>query len=122
MERFDFQSAMAVLTEHMNKERYGSQVDLMYLLFDDFAENAPFIFDNGLVNRWLKGKDRLSPQLSGYYAVRQHQYALCSAIEQNILPLMDDPAMTAQELDALMIQDNSISEYAKKQAASRDCL
>lgn len=120
MERFDFPSAMAVLMEHMNKERYGSQVDLMYLLFDDFAENAPFIFDNGLVNRWLKGKDRLSPQLSGYYADRQHQYALCSAIEQNILPLMDDPAMAAQELDALMIQDNSVSEYMKQKLNHAD--
>ncbi len=120
MERFDFPAAMAVLTEHMNKERYGSQVDLMYLLFDDFAENAPFIFDNGLVNRWLKGKDRLSPQLSGYYADRQHQYALCSAIEQNILPLMDDPAMAAQELVALMIQDNSVSEYMKQKLNHAD--
>lgn len=113
MERFDFPSAMAVLTEHMNKELYGSQVDLMYLLFDDFAENAPFIFDNGLVNRWLKGKDRLSPQLTGYYANRQHQYALCNAIEENILPLMDDPAMAAQELSELLIQDASVSEYKK---------
>jgi len=61
MERFDFVSAMAVLTEHTNRELYGSQVDLMYLLFDDFAEDAGFLFDNGLVNRWIKGRDRLSP-------------------------------------------------------------
>ena len=114
MERYDFPSAMAVLTEHMNKELYGSQVDLMYLLFDDFAENAPFVFDNGLVNRWLKGRDRLSPQLSGYYADRLHQYSLCSAVEKNIMPLMDDPAMAAQELADLLIQDPSVSDYLKK--------
>ena len=115
MERFDFPSAMTVLMEHMNKELYGSQVDLMYLLFDDFAEKAPFIFDNGLVNRWLKGKDRLSPQLSTYYADRQHQYALCDAMEKNILSIMDDPAMAAQELMELLIRDPSVSDYQKRQ-------
>lgn len=114
MERYDFPSAMAVLTEHMNKERYGSQVDLMYLLFDDFAENAPFVFDNGLVNRWLKGRDRPSPQLSGYYADRVHQYNLCKAMEKSIMPLMDDPAMAAQELADLLIQDPTVSDYLKK--------
>lgn len=114
MERYDFPSAMAVLTEHMNKELYGSQVDLMYLLFDDFAENAPFVFDNGLVNRWLKGRDRLSPQLSGYYADRLHQYNLCKAMEKRIMPLMDDPAMAAQELADLLIQDPTVSDYLKK--------
>lgn len=114
MERYDFPSAMAVLTEHMNKELYGSQVDLMYLLFDDFAENAPFVFDNGSVNRWLKGKDRLSPQLSGYYADRLHQYNLCKAMEKSIMPLMDDPAMAAQELADLLIQDPTVSDYLKK--------
>ena len=114
MERYDFPSTMAVLTEHMNKERYGSQVDLMYLLFDDFAENAPFVFDNGLVNRWLKGRDRLSPQLSGYYADRLHQYNLCKAMEKSIMPLMDDPAMAAQELADLLIQDPTVSDYLKK--------
>ena len=105
---------MAALTEHMNKERYGSQLDLMYLLFDDFAEDTPFIFDSGLVNRWLKGKDRLSPQLSTYYADRQNQYALCEKIEKNILPIMDDPAMAAMDLLDLLLQDISVSEYMKQ--------
>lgn len=113
MERFDFVSAMAVLTEHMNRELYGSQVDLMYLLFDDFVEDAGFLFDNGLVNRWIKGRDRLSPQLSGYYANRQHQYGLCDAIEQKLMPMMDDPAMVVQELTELLWQDISVSEYQK---------
>lgn len=104
---------MAVLMEHMNKELYGSQVDLMYLLFDDFAEQAQYIFDNGLVNRWLNSKDRLSPQLSAHYSDHQHQYVLCEAIEQNILPILDDSAMAAQEMLELAILDPSISEYMK---------
>ena len=35
--RFDFPSAIALLTGHMSREGYGNQVDLMYLLFEEYA-------------------------------------------------------------------------------------
>lgn len=113
MERFDYSSVMAILMDHMTKEAYGSQVALLELLYAGYVEDTGHAFDNGQVNKWLKGKERFSPKVSTYYMERKHQYDLCAVIEGKLLPMMDDPAMAAQELYELLIQDSGVSEQKK---------
>ena len=113
MERFDYPSVMAVLMEHMPREAYGSQVALLDLLYAGYVEDTGHVFDNGQVNKWLKGKERFSPKVSTYYMEQKHRYDLCAAIEGKLLPMMDDPAMAAQELYELLIQDGGVSEQKK---------
>ena len=113
MERFDYSSVMAILMDHMTKEAYGSQVTLLELLYAGYVEDTGHAFDNGQVNKWLKGKERFSPKVSTYYMERKHQYDLCAVIEGRLLPMMDDPAVAAQELYELLIQDSGVSEQKK---------
>lgn len=115
MERFDFPSAIAVVSGHMSREGYGNQVDLMYLLFEEYAYESGYLFDNAQVNRWINGKERLSQNLVSYYATSEHGNQLMVAIKKRILPIMDDPAMAAQELWELLVADPSISGYKKRQ-------
>lgn len=115
MERFDFVSVMACLQKHISEDLYQNQTDLMYKLFVDFVDDSEFDFDNGLVNKWLRGQAKLSPQISLYYRTVRHQYALCTTIERTILPMMDDTAMAVQELHDLLIQDLSVSQQKKEE-------
>ena len=113
--RFDFPSAIAVVSGHMSREGYGNQVDLMYLLFEEYAFESEYLFDNAQVNRWINGKERLSQNLVSYYATSEHVDQLMGAIEKRILPRMDDPAMAAQELWELLVADPTVSGYKKRQ-------
>lgn len=113
--RFDFPSAIAILTGHMSREGYGNQVDLMYLLFEEFAYESGYLFDNAQVNRWINGKERISPNLRGYYDLPEHLLQLEQAMEKRILPCMDDPAMAAQELWDVLLVDVSVSAYKKRE-------
>lgn len=79
MERFDYPSVMAILMEHMPREAYGSQVALLELLYAGYVEDTGHVFDNGQVNKWLKGKERFSPKVSTYYMEQKHRYDLCAA-------------------------------------------
>ena len=120
MERFDYPSVMAVLMEHMPREAYGSQVALLELLYAGYVEDTGHVFDNGQVNKWLKGKERFSPKVSTYYMEQKHRYDLCAAVEGKLLPMMDDPAMAAQELYELLIQEGAILEKVFPQASTMD--
>lgn len=113
MERFDFASVMACLQKHISEDLYQNQTDLLYKLFVDFVDDTEFDFDNGLVNKWLRGLAKLSPQISLYYRKVRHQYALSATIERTILPMMDDPSMAVRELYDLLIQDGSVSQQKK---------
>lgn len=115
MERFDFVSVMACLTQHISEDLYQNQTDLLDTLFADFINDSDFEFDNGLVNKWLRGKAKLSPQISLYYRKPKHQYALCATIERTVLPIMADPVMAAQELYELLLQDSSVSPQKKEE-------
>ena len=113
MVRFDFPSVIAILTGHMSREGYGNQVDLMYLLFEEYAYESGYLFDNAQVNRWINGKERLSPNLQGYYEQPEHLQVLEQAVEKRILPPMDDPAMAAQEMWELLLADPTVSDFKK---------
>ena len=113
MERFDFSSVMTILMEHIPKEAYGNQVALLELLFAGYVEETGQLFDNGQVNKWLKGKEHFPSKISTYYMEQRHRYDLYNAVERKLLPMMDDPAMAAQELYELLILDHGVSEQRK---------
>ena len=61
MTRCDFYSIMQIITQYISDAKAPSQTELTYLLFNQFAmEHDDFDFDQGRVNRWLKGKDAVS--------------------------------------------------------------
>lgn len=113
MERFDFSSVMAILMEHIPKEAYGNQVALLELLFAGYVVETGHVFDNGQVNKWLKGKEHFPSKISTYYMEQKHRYDLYNAVERKLLPMMDDPAMAMQELYELLILDHGVSEQKK---------
>lgn len=113
MERFDFSSVMAILMEHIPKEAYGNQVALLELLFSGYVVETGHVFDNGQVNKWLKGKEHFPSKISTYYMEQKHRYDLYNAVERKLLPMMDDPAMAMQELYELLILDHGVSEQKK---------
>lgn len=118
MERLDFSAVMGVLRKHVNEDLCPSQTELVDILFDSFIssqEAADFVFDPGQVCRWIKGQKKLSPQISNFYLKPVNQKKLCRTVEKELLPMMADSAMAAQELYDLMQQDQEISDRMREQ-------
>ena len=70
MERCDFSSVMTIIRKYISEDRGNNQVDLLYLIFDNFMSsdmNEDFYFDNGQVCRWMNGQAKISPRISTYY-------------------------------------------------------
>ena len=101
MERLDFSAVMGVLRKHVHEDLCLSQTELVDILFDSFIssqEAADFVFDPGQVCRWIKGQKKL----------RQ-------TVEKELMPMMADSAIAAQELYDLMQQDQEISDRMREQ-------
>lgn len=84
MERCDFSSIITILRKYISDDQEINQVDLLYELFESFLmeeSSQDFDFDNGLVCRWLNGQARISPRISKYYMLENHQEQLASDIE-----------------------------------------
>ncbi len=68
MNRCDFFSIMQIITKYISEAKAPNQSELIYQLFMEFAnEHEDFDFDQGRVNRWLKGKDGVSPTIIRFY-------------------------------------------------------
>ena len=118
MERLDFSAVMSVLRRHVNEDLCPSQIELVDILFDSFIssqEAADFVFDPGQVCRWIKGQKKLSPQISSYYLKPVNQKKLRRTVEKELMPMMADSAMAAQELYDLLQQDQEISDRMREQ-------
>ena len=118
MERLDFSAVMSVLRKHVNEDLCPNQTELVDILFDSFIsspEAADFVFDPGLVCRWIKGQKKLSPQISSFYLKPANQKKLRRTVAQEIIPMMADSAMAMQELYDLMQQDQEISDRMREQ-------
>ncbi|MCD8180755.1 MAG: ATP-binding protein [Firmicutes bacterium] len=113
MNRCDFSSVMSVISSGISEKDEISQIELMFLLFEDFLNNdvnIDFGFDNGLVCRWLNGTAKVSPQIISYYAKNEKYEALAFDLQKNILPLLYDKDMTVTEIYNLLMNDTTISE------------
>ena len=114
MEHLDFCSFIGIIRKYISDDLAPSQVDLLYSLFENFSVDRSFIFDHGLTCRWFTGQAKTSPQITEYYNKSSNRKKLKEDIENHILPLIYDLAMTEQEIYELVIGDTGISESAKK--------
>jgi hypothetical protein len=87
----------------------------LFIYFSEHDENIDFEFDNGQVCRWIKGAVSVSPRIISFYLKDKNNEYLSINIEENILPLLYDSNMTAQNLYNLVISDVSISEQKKQE-------
>ena len=118
MERCDFSSVITIIRNYISESREINQTDLLYDLFDAFTkeeQNKDYVFDNGLVCRWIKGMANISPQIIMYYTDDNNQKCLSADIENNILPLMYDSDMAVQEIYNLVVFDTTISDAKKSE-------
>ncbi len=65
MQRLDFCSVMGIIRSYISEDRCINQIDLLYMLFNDYFENGDtenFVLDNGLVCRWINGQAKSKPE------------------------------------------------------------
>ena len=116
MSRCDFYSIMQIITQYISDAKAPSQTELVYLLFNQFAmEHDDFDFDQGRVNRWLKGKDAVSPTITRFYLQNGYAEYLAADLEEKIFPLMTDVSKAVQEIYYLLMNDISISDTKKNE-------
>ena len=114
----DFCTAAKIILDFVAVGKSISQLDFMYDLFKDFIESdegIDFDFDNGLVCRWLNGTAKISSRLTSYYSANGNIEAMAIDIEQNILPLLYDKFMAAEELYHLLMNDTTVSANLKSE-------
>lgn len=114
MNRVDFHTISAILFQHL-KEADTSQIDYVYMIFASFSNDTEdFMYDNGLVCKWIKGQAKISPRIVNYYVDISHKEAMYQDIEKELFPYISDFANTAQELKELLLSDTSISAFEKE--------
>lgn len=116
MNRCDFYSIMLIISQYISDAKAPNQAELAYLLFNQFAiEHEDFDFDQGRVNRWLKGKDSVSPTITRFYLQDGYAEYLATDLEEKIFPLMTDVSKAVQEIYDLLMNDISISDTRKNE-------
>jgi len=122
MERLDFCSVMGFMRSYISEDRCVSQIDFLYMLFDDYFQNGDtdnFVLDNGLVCRWINGQAKVSPKITGYYiSDKKGRNDFADNFEENILPLFYDTGFVITRMQDLLVQDNSISEMQRQKLNS----
>lgn len=116
MLRCDFSSVIGIIREYINDGNSTSQPELIGDLFRTFLEkNEDFDFDNGQINRWIKGLAAVSPKIAEFYQHKSAAESLVSDIETLILPILYDTAMAAENIYTLVMNDISISEQKRNE-------
>ena len=116
MLRCDFSSVIGIIREYISEGNATSQPDFISDLFRTFLEkNEDFDFDNGQINRWIKGLAAVSPKIAEFYQHKSAAESLASDIEALIFPILYDTAMVAENIYTLVMNDISISEQKRKE-------
>ena len=116
MQRCDFSTVIGIIREYISEGNRISQPELICDLFYYFSEkNDDFEFDNGQINRWLKGIAPVSPKISEFYQRKSAAENLASDLESGIFPIMYDTAMAAENVYTLVMNDISISEQKRNE-------
>ena len=114
MNRVDFHSVSAILFHYL-KEADTSQIDYVYMIFASFSNDTEdFMYDNGLVCKWIKGQAKVSPRIVNYYVDDSHKEAMYQDIEKELFPYLSDYANAANDFKTLLISDTSISDFEKE--------
>ena len=118
MNRVDFHSVSAILFHYL-KEADTSQIDYVYMIFGSFSNDTnDFMYDNGLVCKWIKGQAKVSPRIINYYVDDSHKEAMYQDMEKEFFPYLSDFANAAKELKELLLSDTSISDFEKERLLS----
>ena len=116
MLRCDFSSVIGIIREYISEGNATTQPELIGDLFCTFLEkNEDFDFDNGQINRWIKGLAAVSPKIAEFYQHKSAAESLASDIETFILPILYDTAMAAENIYTLVINDISVSEQKRNE-------
>lgn len=111
MLRCDFSSVIGIIREYISEGNATTQPELIGDLFCTFLEkNEDFDFDNGQINRWIKGLAAVSPHIAEFYQRKSAAESLASDIEALIFPILYDTAMAAENIYNLVMFDQSISK------------
>lgn len=114
MQRCDFSSVIGIIRQYFNEGSTPSQPELIYDLFYSFAEkNEDFDFDNGQINRWIKGLAPVSPRIAEFYQHKSALEALTVDLENSLFPIMYDENMAVRDIYNLLMNDISVSEQKK---------
>ncbi|MBP1549128.1 MAG: ATP-binding protein [Oscillospiraceae bacterium] len=114
MLRCDFSSVIGIIREYISEGNATTQPELIGDLFCTFLEkNDDFDFDNGQINRWIKGLAAVSPKIAEFYQRKSAVESLASDIETLIFPILYDTAMAAENIYTLVMNDISISEQKR---------
>ena len=118
MNRVDFHSVSAILFNYL-KEADTSQIDYVYMIFASFSNDTnDFMYDNGLVCKWIKGQAKVSPRIINYYVDDSHKEAMYLDMEKEFFSYLSDFANAAKELKELLLSDTSISDFEKERLLS----
>ena len=116
MQRCDFSSVIGIIREYISEGNAITQPDFIGDIFCAFLEkNEDFDFDNGQINRWIKGLAAVSPRIAEFYQHQSTAESLASDIEALIFPIMYDTAMAAENIYTLVMNDTSISEQKRNE-------
>ena len=116
MLRCDFSSVIGIIREYISEGNATTQPELIGDLFCTFLEkNDDFDFDNGQINRWIKGLAAVSPKIAEFYQRKSAAESLASDIETLIFPILYDTAMAAENIYTLVMNDISISEQKRNE-------
>ena len=102
MERCDFSSVITIIRNYISESREINQTDLLYDLFDAFTkeeQNKDYVFDNGLVCRWIKGIANISPQIIMYYTDDNNQKLQTNILMKQIVPTHTSTTAATQPED-----------------------
>ena len=113
MERCDFASIAAIIRADLLDGSFKNQTEFVESLFASYVSEKNVYFDIGLVNRWINGVGRLSPEMVKFYRESGNVKELAITVEDVILPCLSDSAMVTQNIYALLIGDTSVSESKK---------
>ena len=119
MERCDFASICAIIRRYLLEGAFDSQVDFAGTLFDSYVQMTQAEFDNGLLNKWLNGINRLSPGIRKFYQEKQNCEALAVTLQDAILPSLTDSGIVVQEVYDLLIHDTTVSARKKETLTAR---
>ena len=109
MNRVDFHTISAILFQHL-KEADTSQIDYVYMIFASFSNDTEdFMYDNGLVCKWIKGQAKVSPRIVNYYVDKSHKEAMYQDMKKELFPYLSDFANAAKELKDAGYQVNQIA-------------
>ena len=119
MERCDFASVAAIIRADLLDGNFKNQVAFAECLFASYVEGKGNFFDMGLVNKWLNGLAKPSPEITTFYSDVTQRGELAITLEDAILPCVSDSAMVTQNIYALLVGDASVSDNKKAELCRR---